>query len=104
SRKPPTCKDIPRKGYVPNKSIITGALTRLAIEAAPATNSKCDVIEESDDEVEVVEVDEEELDSGTYELEVEDHEESNNHFFKYHLEEEDAYKEIVEDMNSQSFM
>ncbi|KAH9310321.1 hypothetical protein KI387_044726, partial [Taxus chinensis] len=47
---------------------------RLVIEAAPTTNSKCDVIEESDDEVEIVEVDEEEPEFGTSELEVEEFE------------------------------
>ncbi|KAH9299893.1 hypothetical protein KI387_044116 [Taxus chinensis] len=83
---------------------ITGAPTRLAIEAAPATNSKCDVIEESDDEIEVVEIDEEDPDSETSETAVEDlEEESNNHLFEYRSDEEDEYEEIIEDMNSQSF-
>ncbi|KAH9328591.1 hypothetical protein KI387_000699, partial [Taxus chinensis] len=72
SSKPAPYKDIPRKGYVPNKSRIADAPTRLAIEAAPTTNSKCDVVEESDDEVEVIEVDEEEPDSQISEPEVED--------------------------------
>ncbi|KAH9296392.1 hypothetical protein KI387_039980, partial [Taxus chinensis] len=104
SSKPAPYKDIPRKGYVPNKARIAGAPTRLAIEAAPTTNSKCDVIEESDDEIEVVEVDEEEPDSETSEPAVEDpEEESNNHFFEYRSDEEDEYEEIIEDMNSQSF-
>ncbi|KAH9319343.1 hypothetical protein KI387_021112, partial [Taxus chinensis] len=72
SIKPSPYKDIPRKGYVPNKSRIAGALTRLVIEAASATNSKCDFIKESNDEVEFLEVYEEEPDSGTSEPEVED--------------------------------
>ncbi|KAH9322738.1 hypothetical protein KI387_017377, partial [Taxus chinensis] len=72
SSKPTPYKDISRKGYAPNKYRIAGAPTRLAIEAAPVTNSKCDVIEESNDEIKVVEVGEEEPDSETSKPEFED--------------------------------
>ncbi|KAH9311109.1 hypothetical protein KI387_026144, partial [Taxus chinensis] len=43
---------------------------KLDIEATLATNSKCDVVEEIDDEVKVIEVEEEETDSETSEPEV----------------------------------
>ncbi|KAH9316498.1 hypothetical protein KI387_025125, partial [Taxus chinensis] len=79
---PTPYKDIPRKGYVPNKSRLAGALTRIAIEVAPATNSKCDVIEERDDEVKVIKVDKEDPESRTSKLDIKDPEgEINNHFF-----------------------